>query len=239
MQYHITPIGYLSSCFPEKFGIPRQPQLAPHAFASLTLDAPFNRPEAVRGLESCSHVWLQFIFHQTLAQGWQPTVRPPRLGGNQRLGVFATRSSFRPNGLGLSVVKLARIESHASHITLHFTGIDLVDGTPIVDIKPYIPFVDAITGASTGWIDTPPVQRMIEFSAIATQTLGEISEKQPELPLQQLLIEVLQQDPRPAYHQHRAQDYHLRLAGFAIHWQSLPHAIFVRTIQPDQPNFSE
>jgi len=231
-SYTLTPIGYLNSCFPEKFGIPRQPSLAPHAYASLTLLPPFNRPEAVRGLEGFSHVWLQFIFHETQSQGWQPTVRPPRLGGNQRMGVFATRSNFRPNALGLSVVSLHRIEEGTGHITLYFSGVDLLDGTPIIDIKPYIPFVDSIPNARADWVEAPPTPLKVQITASAQAAFAALSED-----TQALLIEVLQQDPRPAYHAQTLgtptqKRYGIRLSQYNIRWYVQHSTLFVTDIDP-------
>lgn len=146
-MYCLDPIAYVKSPFTEKFGTPRQSLLAPGAEAQLVLQAPYNNSDCVDGLDQVSHLWLTFIFHQHLGQPWKPKVRPPRLGGNAKLGVFATRTSFRPNYLGLSVVKLERIEIGNDSVVLHVSGVDLVDGTPIVDIKPYVPYADNIGAA--------------------------------------------------------------------------------------------
>jgi tRNA-Thr(GGU) m(6)t(6)A37 methyltransferase TsaA len=140
MQHSVAPIGYLHSCFQEKFAIPRQPQLAPAARGVLELIAPFNTGEAVAGLEQVSHVWLIFLFHQALEDKPRLKVRPPRLGGNQSMGVFATRATHRLNGIGQSVVKLDKVEAGR----LWLSGIDLLDGTPILDIKPYVPYADSV-----------------------------------------------------------------------------------------------
>src|SRR5690554_2613706 len=133
MKWSLDTLGIIHSCYQEKFAVPRQPGLAPSAQATLELLPPYNQPECMEGLEDFSHLWLTFLFHQNLEQGWKPRVRPPRLGGNQKIGVFASRSTFRPNGLGLSVVKLESIELQQG-VKLHLSGVDLVDGTPIVDI---------------------------------------------------------------------------------------------------------
>ena len=138
----LTPIGTIESCFKEKFGVPRQPGLAPAARASLILQPPYNRPEALAGLEAFSHIWLVYLFHAIEKGKWKPTVRPPRLGGNRRTGVFATRSNFRPNPIGLSAVKLENIVTRGPDIRLELSGVDLLDGTPVLDIKPYIDGVD-------------------------------------------------------------------------------------------------
>jgi len=147
MNIEVTPIGFVQSCFKEKFATPRQPGLADAAKGVIELIPPFNLPESVEGLEDCSHIWLQFVFHECMNQGWKPKVRPPRLGGNKKMGVFATRATHRPNALGLSVVKLDGIECTDDQVRLHISGLDLIDGTPILDIKPYIPYSDAIENA--------------------------------------------------------------------------------------------
>ncbi|MGL5501543.1 MAG: tRNA (N6-threonylcarbamoyladenosine(37)-N6)-methyltransferase TrmO, partial [Plesiomonas shigelloides] len=129
----LTPIGVIQSPYKEKFAVPRQPGLVQDGNGELRLLPPYNQPGAVRGLEQFSHIWLVFVFHQTQEQGWRPTVRPPRLGGNERLGVFATRSTFRPNPIGLSKVELRGIKVHGGEVYLELGSLDLVDGTPILD----------------------------------------------------------------------------------------------------------
>ena len=151
-MYNLEPIGTIESCFKEKFGIPRQPGLAPAAQATLVLHPPYSNPGAMAGLEAFSHIWLIYIFHAIEKGKWKPTVRPPRLGGNKRTGVFATRSNFRPNPLGISAVKLEKIVPDGETIRLELSGVDLLDGTPVLDIKPYIPFADAHPDATSGWL---------------------------------------------------------------------------------------
>lgn len=155
-MFQFAPIGVIRSCFRQKFGIPRQPRLVPAARATLELLPSYAQPEAVRGLEGFSHLWLLFVFHGIPAGHWQPTVRPPRLGGNQRMGVFATRSSFRPNPIGLSAVALERIEISAGRVVLHLAGVDVLDGTPVLDIKPYVPYADSIPEAVGGFANEAP-----------------------------------------------------------------------------------
>ncbi len=214
-RYSFTPIGHLKTPFPDKFGIPRQPRLAPHAVGSLRLYAPFDRIEAVRGLKDFSHVWLTFVFHET-AGNWSPTVRPPRLGGNKRVGVFASRSPFRPNPIGLSLVELAGIET-VDGVVLHFRGVDLVNGTPILDIKPYIPFVESQPQAHSGFVAGPPAQLAVEFSASAMAECMAHAQQYPELPA--LIREVLAQDPRPAYAEDPQRIYGVRLYEFDVKWR--------------------
>ena len=157
-MFTFAPIGVIHSCFKEKFGIPRQPGLVPAARAVLELLPPYNRAEAVRGLEGFSHIWVSFVFHACLDAPWKPTVRPPRLGGNRRLGVFATRSTHRPNPIGLSAVELERIETGPGRVLLHLKGADLMDGTPVLDIKPYLPYSDVIPGATGGFAAEAPAR---------------------------------------------------------------------------------
>src|SRR3954463_4060851 len=140
MDFIFPAIGIIHSCFKEKFGIPRQPGLAPLATAQLELLPPYDNRAALEGLETCSHIWLQFVFHANKRDAWKPKVKPPRLGGNKSLGVFATRSPTRPAPIGLSVVKLDGISEADGKLFLNLSGIDLLDGTPVLDIKPYVPY---------------------------------------------------------------------------------------------------
>lgn len=194
----MRPIGIIHSVFKEKFGIPRQPGLVEEARATLEILPPYNRPEAFRGLEAFSHVWIVFVFHECVREEWRPTVRPPRLGGNQRLGVFATRSTFRPNPIGLSPVRLERLECEEGAVRLHLSGVDLLDGTPVLDIKPYLPYADVIAGARGGFAEDAPAQRLtVAFTPTA---LAKCTAQAAAYPgLQQLIEQVLATDPRPAY----------------------------------------
>ena len=141
-------LGKVESPFKQKFAIPRQPGLAPHAKGIIKIEPPFNQSSAFKGLSEFSHIWVSFVFHETMDKGWKPQVRPPRLGGNDKTGVFATRSTFRPNPLGLSVLKLDKVVLSSTNVELHVSGIDLLDGTPVVDIKPYIPYSDKISSGT-------------------------------------------------------------------------------------------
>ncbi|MDE1714166.1 tRNA (N6-threonylcarbamoyladenosine(37)-N6)-methyltransferase TrmO [Chromobacterium amazonense] len=195
MNYTFEPIGVIHSPYREKFGIPRQPSLATAAGVTLQLLPPYNHPDCVRGLEAFSHVWISFVFHQTLERGWQPLVRPPRLGGNAKVGVFASRSTHRPNPLGLSLVELVSVSTEGG-VSLQLAGADLLDGTPVLDIKPYIPFVESRPDAAGGFVDGPPPLLKVEWSDAA---LRQLTELEPPPGFATLVEQVLAQDPRPAY----------------------------------------
>lgn len=194
MAYNVSPIGYVRSCFKEKFAIPRQPQLAPAARGVLELVAPFDQGDAVQGLEQVSHVWLLFLFHQALEDKPRLKVRPPRLGGNKSMGVFATRATHRPNGIGQSVVKLERVEAGR----LWISGIDLLDGTPVLDIKPYVPYADIIGSAHNNIASAAPELIAVRWASSALHQARDHA-KRLEEPLVELIEQCLAQDPRPAY----------------------------------------
>ncbi|MGL5390187.1 MAG: tRNA (N6-threonylcarbamoyladenosine(37)-N6)-methyltransferase TrmO, partial [Shewanella sp.] len=196
------------------------------------LEPHINHLDAVRGIEQYSHLWLLFCFHENLAQGWKTTVRPPRLGGNEKLGVFATRSTFRPNGIGQSVVKLHGVVQRKGKVCLEISGMDLVDGTPIIDIKPYIPFSDAIPGASGGIAQAAPQLINVQFSTLAQQQVDSYAQQEAYIDLALLIQGVLGQDPRPAYK--KAKDdpklYQVALYDLDIFWQMAVDANLVEYI---------
>lgn len=202
-MHSIDPIGFIESPYKEKFAVPRQPRLVPAATARVKLVGSANTPESVRGLAQFSHVWLLFLFDQNLAAGWKPTVRPPRLGGNERMGVFATRSTFRPNGIGMSAVEIKGISKQGEHVYLELGSVDLVDGTPIIDIKPYIPYSDSIPDAVGGYAEAEPERSPVIFSneanaVLATRVNGAMEK--------QVIEQVLAQDPRPAYKKNKPDE---------------------------------
>ncbi|MGE6321203.1 tRNA (N6-threonylcarbamoyladenosine(37)-N6)-methyltransferase TrmO [Pseudomonas oryzihabitans] len=214
MQYSVTPIGHVRSCFKEKFAIPRQPALAPAARGVLELLPPFDRPEAVAGLEGVSHVWLLFLFHQALESQPRLRVRPPRLGGNRYLGVFATRATHRPNGIGQSVVRLDGLEPGR----LLLSGIDLLDGTPVLDIKPYVPYADSPPGAHNAIAEAPPPALVVGW-ADAARVQAEAHGQRLGEPLAELIEQCLAQDPRPAYQAPTPERrYGVRLWDVEVHW---------------------
>lgn len=207
MKYSFDPIGTAHTPYPEKFSIPRQTGLVNSDDSYIELIGEYNREEIVRGLEDFSHLWLSFVFHKAIRDDWKPMVRPPRLGGNKKVGVFASRSPFRPNPLGLSVVKLNHIEWHQSSgatnhqpvCRLHISGADFLNLTPILDIKPYLPYADSIADAQGGYAHTEPNEiANVIFSSLAKKTLVQFTKNQPNL--ERLICEVLGQSPEPAYH---------------------------------------
>jgi len=218
----LSPIGIVNSPYKEKFAIPRQPSLVNSAKGTVKLIGAVNDINSVRALKQFSHIWLLFIFHGTQQQGWKPLVRPPRLGGNKKIGVLATRSTFRPNPIGMSVVKLDDIEVVNQDVILHISGLDLLDQTPIIDIKPYIPYCDSLPDANAGFAQTEPQLNLcVKFSEQAQRTLQALKPEYPELPL--LIQQVLAQDPRPAYKHNTVDDkiYGMNLYNLNIQWQML------------------
>jgi len=223
-DFNFSPIGIISSCYKEKFGIPRQPGLVPAAKAELILDEQFGE-ECVRGLEGFSHIWLSFVFSETQAQGWKPMVRPPRLGGNAKVGVFASRSTFRPNALGLSAVELVKIDTQSSNISLHLVGCDLLDGTPVLDIKPYLPYADIIPNAKGAFAQNRPEALLeVSFSDDALTQCEQFS-KRLDCDLIVLITQILQLDPRPSYQrlnkkiENNNRIYAMKLYDFDLKWQ--------------------
>lgn len=209
----IQVIARMKSDFPTKFGIPRQSGLVESLVSTIIFEPAYQNADSLRGIEGFSHLWLIWQFSESAGKDWFPTVRPPRLGGNTRMGVFATRSPFRPNNLGLSCVKLLGVEQTRSCGTvLHVAGADLMDGTPIFDIKPYIPYSDSHAEALGGFTDTADDFLLnVDFPAHLLELLP--SEKQ------QAAIEVLRHDPRPSYQRDNSRVYGLSFAGHDIHFR--------------------
>ncbi len=235
MDIPMTPIGFLHSCFKEKFGIPRQMNLAKDAPATLVFEPEFAREEAVRELEGFSHVWLLFVFHTNVGKPWTPMVRPPRLGGNRKVGVFASRSPFRPNPIGMSAVRLHSIGQTPKGPCLHLRGADLLDGTPVLDIKPYLPYSDSIEAATGGFAPVPPQPLSVRFSHTALAQCRQREEQHPELI--PLITQVLENDPRPGYRDQAdpARIYGIRLFDFDLKWQVDDQGILVLSLDPTSP----
>ena len=209
----IRVIARMKSDFPTKFGIPRQSGLVEELHSTIIFEPEFRNPDALRGIEEFSHIWLIWQFSEAVRQEWSPTVRPPRLGGNTRMGVFATRSPFRPNNLGLSSVKLLGVEHTKEFGTvLHVAGADLMDGTPIFDIKPYIPYGDSHPNATGGFTDQ--AKDFILQVQFPQHLLSKIPQDK-----QAAAIGVLSHDPRPSYQKQADRIYGLNFAGFDIRFQ--------------------
>ncbi len=227
-SYQFKPIGIIHSCFKEKFGIPRQARLATEATATLELIPPYNNENSIRELENFSHIWLIFIFHQSLSTQWKAMVRPPRLGGNKRVGVFASRSPFRPNPIGMSLIKLRGITQQKGKLSLELQGADLLDQTPVIDIKPYIPYADSVENAQSAYAPTAPETLLpVVFSETAQQQCRE-KEKQLNTSLSLLITQILQQDPRPSY---KTDDderiYAMKLYDFDLRWRYQNQHVYV------------
>lgn len=210
----IEPIAYIRTEFPEKFGIPRQSGLARQLQARIIFEPEYRNADAVRGLDGFSHIWLIWEFSANRRTGWQPTVRPPRLGGNEHMGVFATRSPFRPNPLGLSCVELVKVDlSDKEGPVLYVRGADLMDGTPIYDIKPYVKYADSRPHAVCGYVDNLNEKNL---KVIIPQECAAAVEDKSLLPA---LVEVLGLDPRPSYHDDPERIYGLSFAGYNVRFK--------------------
>ena len=210
MEVQINVIARMRSDFPTKFGIPRQPHLVQELRSTIVFEPEYRNADALRGLEGFSHLWIIWQFSEAVRSGWSPTVRPPRLGGNTRMGVFATRSPFRPNNLGLSCVKLLGVEMTKDlGPVIHVSGADLMDGTPIFDIKPYIPYADSHPDAMGGFTDTAGEFLLeVDFPPALLELLPESKRA--------AAVGVLSHDPRPSYQRKPGRVYGLPFAGFDI-----------------------
>ncbi len=222
---NITPIARMHSDFPAKFGIPRQSGLVEALESRIVFEPAFRNPDALRGIEGYSHLWLIWQFSQAVRADWSPTVRPPRLGGNTRMGVFATRSPFRPNSLGLSCVRLLGLEETDRFGTvLRVGGADLMDGTPIFDIKPYIPYSDSHPDALGGFTDgAGDFLLEVDFPA---PLLARIPENK-----RQALLGVLSHDPRPSYQSDPDRVYGLTFAGLDVRFTVRDNHLTVQAVQ--------
>ena len=223
-----TPIGIAQTPFTQRFGIPRQPGLVPSAHGIIKLNSDPDLVHAIKGLEQFSHVWIVFIFHAHGGNKWKPTIRPPRLGGKIKMGVLASRSPHRPNPIGLSAVKLESIDINAKGgAEIHVSGIDLLNGTPILDLKPYLPYADSISSANSGWAHEEIVKTPVTFEAAVLHKIT-LAENDGFLGLQKLIEELLTIDPRPGFqkrdlppeaHHSQGKDFGLLVRGFDVHWK--------------------
>ncbi len=223
----MKPIAHIRSDFPAKFGIPRQAGLVAELKAQVVFEPEFRNPEALRGIDGFSHLWLIWEFSQNRREGWSPTVRPPRLGGNVRMGVFATRSPFRPNPIGLSCVQLDRVEWDGPQgPVLRVLGADLMDGTPIYDIKPYVPYADCRPEATQGFAP-PDTNRRLEVE-IPEELLNRVPKTH-----RAALQGVLAQDPRPAYQRDPERIYGFGFAGLEVRFSVQDGVLRVEEVRPE------
>ena len=222
----IQVIARMRSDFPTKFGIPRQPSLVEGLRSTIVFEPEFRNPDTLRGIEGFSHLWIIWQFSEAVRTQWSPTVRPPRLGGNTRMGVFATRSPFRPNSLGLSCVKLEGVEYDTKDgAVIHVSGADLMDGTPIFDIKPYIPYADAHPDALGGFTDT--AEDFLLDVVFPEELLVMLPENK-----RQAAVGVLSHDPRPSYQRKPERVYGLPFAGFDIRFRVEEKTLTVVEVVP-------
>lgn len=232
-DFQFAQIGVIRSPYKEKFAVPRQPGLVKNGGGELHLLPPYNQADAVRGLENFSHLWVLFVFHQTMEGGWRPTVRPPRLGGNARMGVFATRSTFRPNPIGMSLVELKGICCQKERVVLELGSLDLVDGTPVVDIKPYLPFAEALPEASASYAQqAPQAEVAVSFTSETEAQLFALEKRYPRL--KAFIREVLARDPRPAYRKEEdpGKTYAVWLLDFNVRWRVISSGFEVFSLEP-------
>ncbi len=216
MTLLLNPIATIRSCYPERFGIPRQPGLVPSAYAAIVFPTSESTKLALRGLDQFSHIWVIFLFHNQPFRTFKPLVQPPRLGGKKTMGVYATRSPNRPNPIGLSTVQLTHIEMGKREIQVHITGGDFLDGTPVLDIKPYVPYADAIPHATSAWAAPLTPSLPVTWDPDALASLANHPTLQP------LIEETLAQDPRPAYERGKdgspGQEWHMHISHFDVSW---------------------
>ena len=223
-EISIQVIARMKSDFPTKFGIPRQSGLVQELRSTIIFEPEFRNADALRGMDDFSHLWLIWQFSEAVRTGWSPTVRPPRLGGNTRMGVFATRSPFRPNNLGLSSVRLLGLEETKEYGTvIHVAGADLMDGTPIFDIKPYIPYGDCHPEATGGFTDTAgDFLLRVDFPEELLSMLPQDKRS--------AAIGVLSHDPRPSYQKDSDRVYGLNFAGFDIRFTVKDKILTVQSV---------
>lgn len=223
----IEPIGRVETCYREKFGVPRQSGLVLEAWGRVVFEEKYRGENFLRGIEGFSHLWLVFHFHLASEKAGRGTVRPPRLGGNERMGVFATRAPFRPNGLGLSVVELHRVDhAHPEGPVLEVCGVDLVHGTPLMDIKPYVPFCDSKSDAVGGFVSGPPESMKVRWE----QNFG----------LEKWQVKLIEQtvglDPRPAYIEDSAREYGCRIDAYEVRWRVVDGVAYILSCELSEAN---
>jgi tRNA-Thr(GGU) m(6)t(6)A37 methyltransferase TsaA len=241
MIHHYPPIGTLRTCFTEKFGAPRQPLLVPEARGILKLNPDPEFALAFDQLATFSHIWILFVFHQHLHKPWHPRIRPPRMDGPRKVGVFASRSPHRPNPIGMSVVKLEKINLEAEGgIEIHFSGVDILDGTPVLDIKPYLPYADSVPEATSGWAAEEITKYPVHFSAGSLSAIERVdTELFPNF--RGLVEQMLSLDPRPTSQRKsmpildpksEGMIFGFRVSNFDVKWRIQGGEIFVVELLP-------
>ncbi len=225
--FSFEQIGVIRSCYPEKFGIPRQSGLVEGAEAVIVLHPPYNREEVVKGLEEFSHIWVHFIFHK--ADHWRPTIRPPGLGGKTRVGILASRSPHRPNRLGMSAVFLQEIQKNQGGVELLVRGGDFLDKTPVVDVKPYLPYADAIPHALAGYSGRISPPERVFFTGNTLRFCTEYRKKTGRK-LKQLIEQILFQDPRSPNQRGKKNSFGMMLWDVNVHWKVTENAVEVFSI---------
>ncbi|MCU7938618.1 MAG: tRNA (N6-threonylcarbamoyladenosine(37)-N6)-methyltransferase TrmO [gamma proteobacterium symbiont of Bathyaustriella thionipta] len=231
MQYTFETVGIVHSCYKDKFAIPRQSGLVTASTASIELLPPYNDIEITRGLEDFSHLWLGFIFHKHVDKGWNTTVKPPRLDGRQRFGVFATRASFRPNPLGLSLVELDSIKQNNGKLFIHVKGADLMDQTPVIDIKPYVPYSDSIPDAKGGFTDHINEQKLHIFYSHEAENDCQIADKKfPQI--KEFISQLLALDHRAYYYKKIDKIYSTKVYDFDLKWRINDSEVKVISLKP-------
>lgn len=236
-SFQFASIGTIQSPFHQRFGIPRQPGLAPQIESTILLNSDSRLVTAVNGLESFSHIWVVFVFHQTGREGWIPSVRPPRLGGAKKMGVLASRSPHRPNPIGLSVVELKKIEIlPKQQVKLTVLGGDFLNGTPVLDLKPYLGYCDSLKKTRSGWAKEKIKKYKIVWSPQALKELKILKSSTEFAKTKKMISEVLSLDPRPAFQQRKLSDetsnYGIALEDIDIQWKFKNSAISVMSVRP-------
>jgi tRNA-Thr(GGU) m(6)t(6)A37 methyltransferase TsaA len=235
-DFHFKAIGFVRSPFKDKFGIPRQPGLVSSAKGMIKISAAPDLKTALKSLEEFSHLWIVFVFHEHGGRGWKPSIRPPRLGGSKKVGVLASRSPHRPNPIGISAVQIERIEIDAEGgPEIYITGHDLLDGTPVLDIKPYLPYADSIPLANAGWASDAIERVNVTFAASAGGDVLDLS-------LKEMIIEVLELDPRPAFQKRQlplspenaGMKFGIEIQGHEVKYETTRDSFLVTSISKNE-----
>lgn len=238
-SFEFSAIAEMRTPFKDRFGVPRQPGLAQEAKGVIKFYEDPNLKTALKTLEQFSHLWIVFVFHDHGGKDWKPSIRPPRLGGKEKVGVLASRSPHRPNPIGISVVDIQKIVLEATGgPEIHVGGVDLIDGTPVLDVKPYIPYADSVPNANAGWAEAPIPKYSLDFSELALQQLGQL-DPQGERKLKNLIQDVVELDPRPAFQKRKnpigesasvGLKYGIDILEFDVKYEITPTGILVTAI---------